>query len=248
MSEIEAVFFDLGDTIVDLREGEGDYMARVVARAERVYDAIAPRCSALTSRREFSEKLAHGTEAYYLAAIARQQGVDIYDALHHLFTEMGIPTGDGQVEAGGDAFCRGDSRLAPLRTGAENVLATLQARGLRLGVISNTLQPGWAADEALARRGLLHRFTARVYSSEVRVAKPHPAIFHAALNAIGVAPNRAVHVGDRLVADVAGAQGIGMRAVLIEVAQRPEPNLTIVPNGRIRELPELPDRLSAMSE
>jgi FMN phosphatase YigB (HAD superfamily) len=43
MAEIDAVFFDLGDTLVDLREGGGDYMARVTVRAERVYDAIAPR-------------------------------------------------------------------------------------------------------------------------------------------------------------------------------------------------------------
>jgi HAD superfamily hydrolase (TIGR01509 family) len=247
MPGIDAVFFDLGDTIVDLREGEGDYLALVVARAERVYDAIAPRCPALPARQEFSEKLAHGTETFYLAAVARQQGVNIYDALHDLFTEMGIPTGDGQVEAGVDAFCRGDSTLAPLRTAAEEVLATLHTQGLRLGVISNTLQPGWSADEALARRGLLHLFTARVYSSEVRVAKPHAAIFRAALNAMGVAPDRAVHVGDRLVADVAGAQGIGMRAVLIEVPQRPEADSNIVPDARIRELAELPDVLAAFS-
>jgi len=48
-----------------------------------------------------------------------------------------------------------------------------------------------------------------------------------------------MHVGDRLVADVAGAQGAGMRAVLIEVPHRPEPDTNIVPHARIRELPEL---------
>jgi putative hydrolase of the HAD superfamily len=234
---IDAVFFDLGDTLVDLREGDGNYLARVIARAGRVYDVIVSRCPPLPDRREFSERLAHGTEAFYLAAVARQQGVNIYDTLRYLFAEMGIPESDELIQDGGDAFCRGRSALAPLRTGAEEVLAKLNAQGLRLGVISNTLQPGWAADEALASRGLLQMFTARAYSSEVRVAKPHPAIFRAALDAMGVSPGRAVHVGDRLVADVAGAQGVGMRAVLIEVPHRPEADLTIVPDGRIRELP-----------
>jgi putative hydrolase of the HAD superfamily len=247
MGNVDVVFFDLGDTIVDLREGDHDYMARVMARAERVYDAAAPRCSALPDRRAFADRLARGTEAFYLAAAARQQGVNIYDALRHLFGEMGIPEDDGLVKAGGDAFCRGSSALAPLRVGAEEVLTTLGARGLRLGVISNTLQPGWCADETLARRGLLHLFAARVYSSEARVAKPHAAIFHAALDAMGVQPDRAVHVGDRLSADVAGAQGVGMRAILIEVPNRPEADSTIVPDARIRELPELPDVLMAWS-
>jgi len=246
VSDLEAVFFDLGDTIVDLREGQDDYTARTVSRAGYVYDAIAPQCPGIPDRHEFADKLAHDTEAFYLAAVTRQQGVDIYDALRYLFEEMGLPADDGLVKAGGDAFCRGSSGLAPLRTGARDVLAALGAQGLRLGVISNTLQPGWSMDQALERRGLLHLFATRVYSSEVRVAKPHAAIFRAALNAQGVAPDRAVHVGDRLVADVAGAQGVGMRAILIEVFQRPEPHSEIVPDARIRELPELLNVLRAL--
>jgi putative hydrolase of the HAD superfamily len=247
MTEVRAVFFDLGDTLVDLREGDDDYISRVALRAEQVYDAIAPGCQALPDRREFADKLAQGTEAFYLAALSRQQGVDIYDALCHLFAEMGVPADDGLVRAGGDAFCRGSSALAPLRAGGAEVLAALHARGLRLGVISNTLQPGWSMDEALERRGLLRVFATRTYSSEVRVAKPHAAIFHAALSAIGVAPSHAVHVGDRLVADVSGAQGVGMRAILIEAPHRHEPDSNIVPDARIRELPELLDVLTAWS-
>jgi HAD superfamily hydrolase (TIGR01509 family) len=253
MTELDAIFFDLGDTLIDLREGDGDYMARVGVRAECVYDAIAPLSKIpLPDRVEFTEKLVHGTEAFYLAAVARQQGVDIYDALRSVFEELGMPVNDtcpttgagGLVEAAGNAYCRGSAALAPLRAGAGEVLAALHDRGLRLGVISNTLQPAWSMDGALARRGLLHFFAARIYSSEVRVAKPHAAIFHAALNALGVVPDRAIHVGDRLVADVAGAQAVGMRAVLLEAPHRPEPDSDIVPDARIRELPELLDMLT----
>jgi len=239
MPQVDVVFFDLGDTIVDLREGAGDYMGRVVARAQCVYDVVAPRCPRQPDRGEFSEKLAHGTEAFYLAALAQQQGVNIYDALGELLSEMDLPVDDGLVQAAGDAYYRCSPSLAPLRIGALEVLTTLRVRGVRLGVISNTLQPGWAADDALASRGLLDLFAVRIYSSEQRVAKPHAAIFRAALSAMGVAADRAVHVGDRLVADVAGAQGVGMRAVLIETPHRLEPESEIVPDARIGELPEL---------
>ena len=72
------------------------------------------------------------------------------------------------------------------------------------------------------------------------------ARFRAALNALGVAPERAVYVGDRLRADVAGAQAAGMKGVLIEVAHRLELDPAIQPDAWIKELPELLDALPAL--
>ena len=40
MTAFQAVLFDLGDTLVDLGEGRGDYEAHVRVRAGRVYDAL----------------------------------------------------------------------------------------------------------------------------------------------------------------------------------------------------------------
>ncbi|MGE5604046.1 MAG: HAD hydrolase-like protein, partial [Nitrososphaerales archaeon] len=57
----------------------------------------------------------------------------------------------------------------------------------------------------------------------------------------------AVYVGDRLVPDVGGAQGVGMKAVLIEVAHRVESHPKIVPDARIKELPQLLDVLPELS-
>jgi putative hydrolase of the HAD superfamily len=87
-----------------------------------------------------------------------------------------------------------------------------------------------------------------VYSSDEGVAKPHPAIFRAALARLGVAPEQAVYVGDRLQADVAGAHGARMRAVLIEVPGRLEQDPKIVPDALIRELSELPGALERLSD
>jgi FMN phosphatase YigB (HAD superfamily) len=78
------------------------------------------------------------------------------------------------------------------------------------------------------------------------VAKPHPKIFQAGLASLGVAAADSVYVGDRLIPDVGGAHGVGMKAVLIEVAHRVESHPTIVPDARIKELPELLDVLPAL--
>ncbi|MDB5747869.1 MAG: hydrolase [Massilia sp.] len=61
--------------------------------------------------------------------------------------------------------------------------------------------------------GLAHHFHASVSAPAFGRAKPDPSIFHAALEALGVAPHEAVYVGDDLILDVQGAQRAGLRAV-----------------------------------
>lgn len=239
MGQIAAILFDLGDTLVDLGEGRGDYEARLVGRSAQVYDALADLGANVGERERFARALAHESEALYQAAVAEQRGIDIRDVMRRFLPQMGLPATETWVQAAAEAFYARSEGGAGLRAGARQTLAALQARGYRLGVISNTLQPGPIMDRSLASRGLLDFFPVRVYSSEARVAKPHPTIFQAALAALGLTAERAVYVGDRLRADVAGAQGVGMKAILIEVAHRAEDATDITPDARIRELPEL---------
>jgi putative hydrolase of the HAD superfamily len=246
MIAVQAVLFDLGDTLVDLGEGRGDYEARLVVRAARVCDALSALGAPIVDRQRFAEVLAHDSEARYQAAVAEQRGIDIYDVMRWFLPEMGIAADAAWVQAAGAAFYDGTPTASGLRIGARELLAELSACGYQLGVISNTLQPGRLMDRTLAGRGLIDFFPVRVYSSEVRVAKPHPAIFRTAQEALNLPPERIVYVGDRLGADVAGAQRAGMRGVLIEVAHRPEHDPAIVPDARITELPELPAALSRM--
>jgi putative hydrolase of the HAD superfamily len=61
--------------------------------------------------------------------------------------------------------------------------------------------------------GLTERLDFAVFSSEVGVRKPHPQIFERALEALGVEPENALFVGDRLYEDVRGAGELGMTTV-----------------------------------
>ena len=242
----EAIIFDLGDTLVDLGEGRGSYETHVLARTNKIYDLLAAAGILLPDREVFCEGLATGSEARYQAALAEQRGMDIYDVFRWFFNLHDITVDDVLLEACVETYARGGGAPTPMRIGAIDLLQRLQADGYRLGVISNTLQPGRFLDQSLVRRGIFDYFPVRVYSSDEGVAKPHPAIFRAALTALGVSPERALYVGDRLAADVAGAQGVGMKAVLIEVAHRPEVDPHVVPDARIRELPELLDVLPGL--
>jgi putative hydrolase of the HAD superfamily len=100
-------------------------------------------------------------------------------------------------------------RLAP---GTREALERLRSSGLRLGVVSNS---DGRVEEALIASGLRDCFAVVLDSALVGVEKPDPAIFRAALDALGVAPAEALYVGDLYDVDVLGARAAGMEAVLL---------------------------------
>ena len=57
-------------------------------------------------------------------------------------------------------------------------------------------------------------------SARVGFEKPHAGIFDHALSEAGVSPAEALHVGDHIDADVAGAQSVGIAPVLIDRRER----------------------------
>jgi putative hydrolase of the HAD superfamily len=91
--------------------------------------------------------------------------------------------------------------------GAVEAVEELAARGLRLAVVSN-----WdvALAEHLEALDLRRRFAAIVTSAEAGAPKPDPRIFELALERLGTAPERTLHVGDAE-ADELGARAAGMR-------------------------------------
>lgn len=98
---------------------------------------------------------------------------------------------------------------------AHRLLKALRERGVRMGLISDTgITPGRVLRRAMARDGLLPFFQHCTFSDEVGRTKPHPLPFQCTLEALGVEAPLATHIGDLPETDIAGAKGVGMRAVL----------------------------------
>jgi putative hydrolase of the HAD superfamily len=95
------------------------------------------------------------------------------------------------------------------------VLQELSARGLKVGLISNSHRCLASFQQHFELHGLI---AAAISSSEHGFLKPHPSIFEAALQLVGVRPEEAVMVGDSLTHDIEGARRIGMRGVLVHRA------------------------------
>lgn len=99
---------------------------------------------------------------------------------------------------------------------AEPVLRTLAEAGLRIGLISNSHR---CLDTFQEHFGLADVIHAAVSSSDHGYLKPHPSIFEAALARLGSTADDTVMVGDSYAHDIAGALGVGMRAVLLQRTQ-----------------------------
>jgi HAD superfamily hydrolase (TIGR01662 family) len=120
-----------------------------------------------------------------------------------------------------------------------DVLRTLQARGIRLGLISNSHRPLGSFESHFGLDGLM---TVKISSFDHGFMKPHPSIFEAALREMGVAAAGAVMVGDSLAHDIAGAQQVGMKGILL--ARNGAHNVEMAGVAVIRSLDELPTLLA----
>jgi putative hydrolase of the HAD superfamily len=117
------------------------------------------------------------------------------------------------------------------------VLAELRAHGLKIGLVSNT---GRDLATFVAHHAL--DVDAALGSATHGKTKPHPAIFQAALDELGVLAEEAAMVGDSPEDDVEGARALGMRAFLVDRDDR-FPDV----DDRLPDLHALPAALGLVS-
>jgi len=229
-----AVLFDAAGTLIDPRVPIGDTYARIAEKygagmsAWRVGDAFArvwrsapamvyPGLAPDASARREREAWRAIVRQTYLAADSAIRPSDFDACFEELFAHYA--TGSAWV----------------VRPGAHDALAALRAARIATAVVSNFDRrlPGILADLELAP--LLDLIW---LPSDAGAAKPDPAIFTGALAKLGVAPERAMFVGNDEQRDLAGARAAGLRAV--DVASLA--TLADLPALLERELPEEPHR------
>lgn len=95
--------------------------------------------------------------------------------------------------------------------GALPLLRALKHAGIQTAIVTNNI----VSEQRLKidRCGFTAFVDELVTSEEVGVQKPGAAIFHTALERLGVSPGEAVMLGDAWATDIEGARGAGIRAV-----------------------------------
>lgn len=129
-----------------------------------------------------------------------------------------------------------------------DVKPTLEALSehYKLGIVANSREK---VLEAMKRDGIENLFTVFALSDVAGVEKPDPKIFRYALEEAGVQPGNAIHVGNRIDADVRPAQNAGMRTVWMlrgEAPPAPSADQLDVPDAVITSLMGLPPVLNRL--
>lgn len=208
-SRTRAVFFDVDFTLIHpgpMFQGEGyrDFCARhgLGTCNPGAFEAAVASASSLLDESD--------DHAYDPALFVRY--------IRHLLEKMGAsgPGLDACAEeiyrewAACHHFSLYDDVLPTLRA--------LRARGLLLGLISNTHR---SLETFASHFELDQLVSASVSSCEHGYNKPHPSIFRTALRLLAVPPEEAVMVGDSYRHDIEGARAVGMRGILLRRSAAP---------------------------
>jgi HAD superfamily hydrolase (TIGR01662 family) len=210
--QIRAIFFDLGDTLLDFGPVRVGDLFRQGARL--AYEYLDGLGLSLPGWRRYWWLHWAAIRWNVLKALLLRREFNSLDVLRRCCNRLKLHLSEAQLLELCWLWYEPLHRQATVEPGLPEMLDELQARGLTVVVVSNTFVPGEVLDRHLAKADLLQRLPIRVYSCDVGSRKPHRAIFREALNRANVLPEEVMFVGDSPRADIRGSQRMGMHAVL----------------------------------
>ncbi|MBI4306208.1 MAG: HAD family hydrolase [Chloroflexi bacterium] len=256
---IEAVLFDLDDTLIPEESPDREAMLAACDRARPKYGLPGEELATTVWRR--AEELWKANPVY---ALSREIGIGPIEALWGRFDaadpvlgalrdwtplfrrelwrsalmKHGINDGAIATELGRAFQAERRARITAF-SDAEPLLASLKDR-YRLGLVTNGAR--LIQREKLEGSGLAAYFDYAIVSGDIGIGKPDARVFHMALSALKAMPEDAVMIGNRLERDIQGARNTGMKSILIR-----RPGLSSgtgpSPDYEISSLDELPPLL-----
>jgi putative hydrolase of the HAD superfamily len=205
----ETIFFDVGYTLVEIYPSVPEIMLRALKeigiatsdeQLQAAWDAGTRKYAQdnATATFEPTEANDRARELRYRRQLLVELGIQSETRARQLFErENAIYDEPGTVR---------------LYAETREALDRLRTAGYRLGIISNW---GWNLRARCRQVGIADYFELILASAYAGCYKPNPAIFKLALDSMKVSPGRALHVGDDYRADVLGATGAGLDAVLV---------------------------------
>jgi 2-haloalkanoic acid dehalogenase type II len=213
IGQFEAVVFDLDSTLIDTQN-----YPIVATEWFLTKTGVSLEEKMMSYVRNLVTRYRHSIHAIVQGAPYRNPFSIIKTAMKNSLVDLEIDAKQALVDEAAQKFKLLHIELSKPNDGVEELLGSLDSRGLKLGIITNSFEGH--AKIILANIGWSHFFSSVLDCSSVQNYKPSSLLFDRASKDLGLEPSEIIYVGDEYYSDMVGAKGAGMDTIWINKRNR----------------------------
>jgi putative hydrolase of the HAD superfamily len=246
MTEIRAVVFDLGGTLIEYSGGYTTWPELETPGLMAAYAYLSEHGIPLADTESFLRAGRAILPGRWQKATAGERNLTVPSLLDEILATIQVEAPDEAVlEAAAERYESAVCSKATVMPHGLEIVAQLKEEGYKLGLISNTMFSGGIHMSDLERFGLLDYFESLLFSADANKWKPGLAPFQHVLEELGVAAEASAFIGDDPAADVVGGLTAGMYTVYFRSNLRFSSPDGVDPDATIETLLELPGILAS---
>nr|WP_274614975.1 HAD family hydrolase [Vibrio parahaemolyticus] len=240
---LKAIFFDMDETLCGTSQADKAAGQKFSAWIQQTYPQVSdPQAFLQRYLQGVYKKL--NAEFPQLVALLPDENAFRCGLIQTILAEDGIHIDAEQAQQAQHYFDSARMGAFTFFPGVKEMLTDLR-KHYKLVVITNG--PIFSQHPKLKATQMDEWVDHIIVGGEEPEEKPAASIFQKALNLVDVKPEEALHIGDSLAADIAGANNMGILSVWVNATGASNPT-EITPNFEIRETVELKEILKTLAQ
>ncbi|EGR2742186.1 HAD-IA family hydrolase [Vibrio parahaemolyticus] len=240
---LKAIFFDMDETLCGTSQADKAAGQKFSAWIQQTYPQVSdPQAFLQRYLQGVYKKL--NAEFPQLVALLPDENAFRCGLIQTILAEDGIHIDAEQAQQAQHYFDSARMGAFTFFPGVKEMLTDLR-KHYKLVVITNG--PIFSQHPKLKATQMDEWVDHIIVGGEEPEEKPAASIFQKALNLVDIKPEEALHIGDSLAADIAGANNMGILSVWVNATGASNPT-EITPNFEIRETVELKEILKTLAQ
>ncbi|HHC6667323.1 TPA: HAD family hydrolase [Vibrio parahaemolyticus] len=240
---LKAIFFDMDETLCGTSQADKAAGQKFAAWIQQTYPQVSdPQPFLQRYLQGVYKKL--NAEFPQLVALLPDENAFRCGLIQTILAENGIHIDAEQAQQAQHYFDSARMGAFTFFPGVKEMLTDLR-KHYKLVVITNG--PIFSQHPKLKATQMDEWVDHIIVGGEEPEEKPAASIFQKALNLVDIKPEEALHIGDSLAADIAGANTMGILSVWVNATGASNPT-EITPNFEIRETVELKEILKTLAQ
>ncbi|HCG7155784.1 TPA: HAD-IA family hydrolase [Vibrio parahaemolyticus] len=240
---LKAIFFDMDETLCGTSQADKAAGQKFAVWIQQTYPQVSdPQAFLQRYLQGVYKKL--NAEFPQLVALLPDENAFRCGLIQTILAENGIHIDAEQAQQAQHYFDSARMGAFTFFPGVKEMLTDLR-KHYKLVVITNG--PIFSQHPKLKATQMDEWVDHIIVGGEEPEEKPAASIFQKALNLVDIKPEEALHIGDSLAADIAGANNMGILSVWVNATGASNPT-EITPNFEIRETVELKEILKTLAQ